>query len=79
MLQRSRLISQAECRLQADHCRPREAASTEPPDFSGGMGKSDLGRGCHLVASTEPPDFSGGMKSICTGTATPQTSFNGAA
>ena len=37
MLQRSRLISQAEWLTVLQHEESPEAASTEPPDFSGGM------------------------------------------
>ena len=37
-------------------------ASTEPPDFSGGMPHLNIGRPVPPVASTEPPDFSGGME-----------------
>ena len=37
MLQRSRLISQAECQVETFKGTSAPAASTEPPDFSGGM------------------------------------------
>ena len=42
----------------------RRIASTEPPDFSGGMDENALDWTDTSPASTEPPDFSGGMDSL---------------
>ena len=54
-------------------------ASTEPPDFSGGMYSKRDKAPRNGLASTEPPDFSGGM--LCRSRAFdyPVSRFNGAA
>ena len=46
MLQRSRLISQAECKRRESTGRRLHPASTEPPDFSGGMKPSRRSPSC---------------------------------
>ena len=79
VLQRSRLISQAECsRLTTELLIPL-IASTEPPDFSGGMPPRSLHRRRQATASTEPPDFSGGMRGGAASQLVPLAGFNGAA
>ena len=79
MLQRSRLITQAECQVETFKGTSAPAASTEPPDFSGGMFAQLPIQQHPDFASTEPPDFSGGMAIIRTRSIVDRAGFNGAA